>query len=125
MSEVEFRKMLYEVYDIDSLVLVNSIQKYVAIVEVTNIRTYYRTRNKVRNIFTIGRRAKSIFNKQWQNNYTYLKIKIIFFIIHCRRNNAIFMDKSKIIRGQILPYLTEVLLDILDLPFVQNKHYQC
>ena len=60
MSVIKFRKKLYESYGTDKPVLVLRSQKIVSIVEVTNMRTYSCKTNKFRNVYTIGRGARSI-----------------------------------------------------------------
>ena len=78
------------------------VKKLVSFVEVTNIRTLLRKMNKLRNIYTIGRRARNITIKKWENNYFKIKIipfKIIPFIINLDDTMPFVMDKSKSKKG--------------------------
>ena len=47
--------MLYEVYDINNLVLVAKQSKLVSVVEITDIITYPHEMNKLLNIYITGR----------------------------------------------------------------------
>ena len=51
---VEFRKMIYKLYDTDNIVFLLCSQKLVSVDEVNNIRAYSRQTHKLRITYTIG-----------------------------------------------------------------------
>ena len=72
--------MLFEFYDIFNLVLITKQLKYVSVVEVINIRTHSSKTNKLRNVYTIGRRARNISIRKEE---MYLNVLYVNFTVKC------------------------------------------
>ena len=90
--------MVYEFYDIDNLVS----KKWFLLLKSLTLEHYSRKMNKLRNICTIGRRARNITIKKWEINYFKIKtipFKIILFIIKLDDTMPFVMDKSKSKKG--------------------------
>ena len=64
---------------------------------ILNIRTDSSKTNKLRNIYTIGRRVRNISIKKWE--IYYFKIKVIPFIINLKETMQFVIDKFRFENG--------------------------